>query len=58
MATFSYTTFINTLLNTEVDTWLNSITGSGKRITSYIESPAVDPEDYITVKVLVETETP
>ena len=55
MAVYTYKTYQNTLLKTDVDTWLNSITGSGKRITSYIESPAVDPEDYITVKVLVET---
>jgi hypothetical protein len=55
MAVYTYKTYQNTLLKTDVDTWLNSITGTGKRITSYIESPAVDPEDYITVKVLVET---
>jgi hypothetical protein len=55
MAVYTYKTYQNTLLKTDVDAWLNSITGTGKRITSYIESPAVDPEDYITVKVLVET---
>lgn len=56
MALYSYNRIQKTLLKTEVDAWLTSLTsGSDKRIVSYTEAPAVDAEDNITIKVLIET---
>ena len=59
MAVYTYERIEETMLKTEVAAWLNTLTSpSDKRITSYVEAPTVNQEDYIRIKILLETITP
>ena len=59
MAAYTYERIEETMLKTDVAAWLNTLTTpTNTRITSYVEAPTVNQEDYIRIKILLETITP